>query len=119
MTSHAVLLAELLETRQVLRILMGALDFVSIECETDADGAAFDAAYLAARELLATAPVPASDTPAVCRWTEDDDGVWWTSCGHAYTFTVGGPVENHQVNCGYCGQRLHEAPAPVELGEGQ
>ena len=43
-----------------------------------------------------------------CEWREDEDGVWQTGCGHAFTFEDGGPVENQQRFCGYCGARLVE-----------
>lgn len=44
--------------------------------------------------------------PATCRWTEDDDGNWETECGNLYTFIDGGPGENGQKYCGYCGNKL-------------
>jgi hypothetical protein len=45
--------------------------------------------------------------PTYCRWTYDVyDGSWNTGCGHAFTFNDGGPVENSQKFCGYCGGKL-------------
>lgn len=45
-----------------------------------------------------------------CDWCVDDDGVWYTGCGHAWQFEDGGPTENGTKWCPYCGGRLSEAP---------
>lgn len=43
----------------------------------------------------------------VCVWSYDSDGTFYeTACGHAYQFTDGGPTENGQRYCGYCGRLL-------------
>lgn len=44
-----------------------------------------------------------------CDWRVDDDGVWFTGCGHAWQFEDGGPAENGTKWCPYCGGRLAEA----------
>lgn len=41
-----------------------------------------------------------------CTWTEDADGVWETECKNAYQFVDGGPFENGQCFCAYCGKPL-------------
>lgn len=41
-----------------------------------------------------------------CVWRADDDGVWHTACGHAWEYTTGGPKDNDQRFCGYCGGAL-------------
>lgn len=41
-----------------------------------------------------------------CAWDEDPDGVWHTQCGNAITFIEGGPSQNGQAFCGYCGRVL-------------
>lgn len=41
-----------------------------------------------------------------CMWTPDEDGAYHTSCGEAYQFIDGGPAENSQRFCGYCGRPL-------------
>ena len=41
-----------------------------------------------------------------CKWKEDEDGNWETGCGEIFTFTDGGPQENRQKHCGYCGGKL-------------
>ena len=41
-----------------------------------------------------------------CTWTEDPDGIWYTSCGHAHEFTTGTPEENDHRYCPYCGKVL-------------
>jgi len=44
----------------------------------------------------------------VCQWTEDHDGVWWTTCGNGWCFTDGGPYDNKMCYCCYCGQPIKE-----------
>lgn len=41
--------------------------------------------------------------PHSCQWTEDEDGKWYTHCDHVFEFILGGPEENQQRYCGYCG----------------
>lgn len=44
-----------------------------------------------------------------CLWTEDEDAVWHTSCGH--TFEVNNmetPTENGFKFCCYCGRAIKE-----------
>jgi hypothetical protein len=41
-----------------------------------------------------------------CTWTEDPDGIWYTSCGQAHEFTTGTPEENDHRYCPYCGKVL-------------
>jgi len=45
-----------------------------------------------------------------CLWQRNDgfDGEehWDTACGNLYEFAEGGPVENKQKFCGYCGGRI-------------
>lgn len=41
-----------------------------------------------------------------CRWTEDPDGIWYTSCEHAHEFNTGAPEENDHRYCPYCGKML-------------
>lgn len=47
-----------------------------------------------------------------CVWTADSDGLWQTGCGHSFEFTTGGPEENLQLWCGYCGGKLR--PVPID-----
>lgn len=51
-----------------------------------------------------------------CDWCVDDDGVWYTGCGHAWQFEDGGPKENGTKWCQYCGGRLSEAPNVLVSG---
>jgi hypothetical protein len=48
-------------------------------------------------------PPPAS---SACRWTQDEDGVWFSSCGEAHVFTGGNPEENKYLFCPYCGRNV-------------
>lgn len=41
-----------------------------------------------------------------CQWTQDDDGVWQTSCVNAWVFASAGPVENKMKSCPFCGRGL-------------
>ena len=43
---------------------------------------------------------------AQCEWKPDDDGVYWTTCGNAFTFIDAGPKENKMAHCCYCGGKL-------------
>jgi len=43
-----------------------------------------------------------------CFWTEDENGVWETSCGNAFQFETGGPIDNGFDFCPYCGLILIE-----------
>ena len=61
---------------------------------------------------LYTAPVPPASQsaaqPDTCSWEEDDDGCYSTACGHRFTFNEGGPADNGQKFCGYCGGTIDE-----------
>lgn len=48
------------------------------------------------------------ETPAQppCIWTEDDDEVFNTTCGHSITFYDGPPAANEMRWCTYCGATL-------------
>ena len=57
------------------------------------------------------------DMPEFCLWTETDDGLWESSCGQIHEFMEGGPKDNCQKYCGYCGKLLVEVlyePEEVE-----
>ena len=43
-----------------------------------------------------------------CTWTEGEDGVWDTQCGHRFGFNDGGPTANGFKNCPYCGKKMRE-----------
>ena len=49
----------------------------------------------------------------LCTWTEDPDGIWYTSCGQAHEFTTGTPEENDHLYCPYCGKVLDVSRQPV------
>jgi hypothetical protein len=53
-----------------------------------------------------------------CTWAEDGCGAWKTGCGNYFCFDDGGPTDNGQRFCGYCGGALTElrAPEPVVCG---
>ena len=72
-------------------------------CATNILRALADETPATARKALPSEP--GTGTPD-CEWREDDDGVWFTGCDHAFWFDVDGPVENLQKFCGYCGGNL-------------
>ena len=43
-----------------------------------------------------------------CLWGQDEDGVWETSCGHAFEFNDGGPTDNAFLFCPYCGKQIKQ-----------
>jgi len=48
-----------------------------------------------------------------CIWTEDDDGIYQTSCLHSFEFMDGTPELNGMKFCPYCGNLILN---PAELG---
>lgn len=80
------------------------------------EGAQGEQRFDAWMPLPAPPSVHASATTATCTWTSDDDGLWTTDCGNAYSFVWDGPEDNGQKFCGYCGKRLIQAAyvEPVE-----
>ena len=52
-----------------------------------------------------------------CKWTEDDEGTWETSCGEAFEFFYCGPVENGMRYCPYCGKPLEVVAREDETDE--
>jgi len=54
--------------------------------------------------------------PKECKWSEDEDGNWWTECGEGHCFIAGSPTDNKQRFCGYCGGKLieHKLKQPFE-----
>ena len=57
-------------------------------------------------ELKAKLAAQSSATPAPCEWLQDDDGIYHSFCGDAFTFFDGGPKENSMKFCCYCGGKL-------------
>lgn len=49
----------------------------------------------------------AAELRKTCEWAFDE-GDWEIACGHRYQFIDGGPKENGQNFCGYCGGTLIE-----------
>lgn len=49
--------------------------------------------------------------PPTCTWTEDDNGVYNTSCDESFIFIDAGPTENEMKFCCYCGKPLVAVPA--------
>lgn len=41
-----------------------------------------------------------------CKWVEDYNGTWETSCENAFEITEGTPDENGMKYCPYCGKKL-------------
>ncbi|MCY1304998.1 Restriction alleviation protein Lar [compost metagenome] len=63
-----------------------------------------------------TAPAAAQHAEK-CQWTSDSGFVWHSSCGVAWSFHEGGPVENGMLFCHSCGKPLEEVPNQVAADE--
>ena len=50
-----------------------------------------------------------------CRWVENADGYWDTTCLHAFEFTTGDPGTDGMYYCPYCGGELEQ----VDYEEGR
>ena len=50
--------------------------------------------------------------PEACTWTEtdDEDGIWSSSCGELWSFIDGGPKENRVSYCHHCGKKVEVKP---------
>ena len=44
----------------------------------------------------------------ICRWQENSDGAWETSCENSFEFSVGTPKENKARFCIYCGKKIRQ-----------
>lgn len=47
---------------------------------------------------------------SACEWCVDDEGIFYTACGHSFQFNDGGPRENGARFCQYCGGRISGVP---------
>lgn len=45
-------------------------------------------------------------TESKCIWTQDEDGIWDTSCGGKFEVSFDTPRENGMNYCCYCGKSL-------------
>ena len=45
---------------------------------------------------------------ANCAWTQDEEGVWQSSCGCSFILNEGTPSENKMAFCCYCGKAIKE-----------
>lgn len=68
---------------------------------------------------------PSADEPevsseakdAACEWRyHDNDGAWFTSCGQAWSYIDGGPVENGMNFCHCCGKAIAIAQQDAQRG---
>lgn len=55
-----------------------------------------------------------------CRWSEDEDGVWFSCDDNAFEFNNGGPIANGFKFCPYCGNLIVIcfADEPETIGPG-
>ena len=53
-----------------------------------------------------------------CKWTEDFEGNWETSCDNMFTLNAGTPSDNGMKYCCYCGKPLREVRYVEEAVEG-
>lgn len=50
--------------------------------------------------------------PETCKWTEDADGYWATSCGQDFVVNSDTPSSNGMLFCFHCGKHLEEVEHP-------
>lgn len=48
--------------------------------------------------------------PCIWRLDDQDQGVWESSCGNAFSIVYGSPVQNDMRFCPYCGHPMKEQP---------
>jgi hypothetical protein len=65
------------------------------------------AAYDILKDFLAHPYNPQAEQS--CIWTEDEDGIYQTSCGNSFEFMNGTPNDNHTKFCPYCGKVLTQS----------
>lgn len=81
---------------------------ITIEPNGD-DGYTLTRTDTGARKAYAIAKPVAE--PPTCAWRADEhDDTWHTDCGQMWQFNDGGPTENKQRFCGYCGGTLVAVP---------
>ena len=56
------------------------------------------------------------NTTGGCVWSQDENGVWETTCENMHEFSADGPAENNHKYCPYCGKAI--AAMPYEEVEG-
>jgi len=54
----------------------------------------------------------------VCKWTEDDCGIWDTECNEKHVLIEGSPADNHMRFCCYCGGKLAQCSYQEALDNG-
>jgi len=65
--------------------------------------------YRACAEQLRAILAREAQGGETCQWESTEDGIWDTSCGRSWEFTVGGPSHNLVRYCFECGKRVAEA----------
>jgi hypothetical protein len=50
------------------------------------------------------------DDEVICKWKQDEDGNWETSCGEIHVLIDGTPTDNKMSYCCYCGCKIKEVP---------
>jgi hypothetical protein len=98
--SHAI--AEMEKYRNALRRI------INFPVHSEPVGSAY------AMQEIAGEAVCARETE-FCKWVENQDGAWETSCSHIFEFTTDGPIENKAKFCAFCGKPV-EPLAFVEKG---
>lgn len=77
----------------------------------------FTDACMQARAALAEDGAVQSAMALKCEWKQDDDGIYHTGCGEAFTFDSGTATENKAKFCQYCGGNLRAVPFAEEGGK--
>lgn len=42
----------------------------------------------------------------ICKWKEDEMGIWHTECLNDFEFTTGAPADNKFEYCPFCGKGI-------------
>jgi hypothetical protein len=62
------------------------------------------------REEIESLRTQSTTALTTCTWTEDDDGIWDTGCGHKFELISGGaPIRQGIKFCPYCGKAIRQS----------
>jgi hypothetical protein len=67
--------------------------------------------------LTAVADALGAASTEPCVWTEDEDGIYHTTCQHSWFFDTGTATENQAKFCPYCGRALRDKRYEPSVGE--
>ena len=88
---------------EAMKLALDALEWVIADIDISGCTKVYDA-IAALRQAIAQ--------PEACTWTQtdDEDGIWSSSCGELWSFIDGGPKENRVSYCHHCGKKVEVKP---------